>query len=78
MEKLDNINYSQIGRMGINILLARIDNLEVDEGLRIVNFPDYQKMRELTMKIETHLSEREIFRRVADENNLTYIVRRVA
>ena len=78
MEKLDNINYSQIGKMGINILLARIDNLEVDEGLRIVNFPDYQKMRELTMKIETHLSEREIFRRVADENNLTYIVRRVA
>jgi len=77
MGKLEQISYSQIGRMGINILLAKIDNLEVDEGLIILNFSDYQKMRELTMKIETHLSEREIFRRVADENNLTYTIKRI-
>ena len=78
MKRLEQINYSEIEKMGVNILLAKIDNLKVGRGLRISRFSDYQEMRELTSKVEPHLSEINIFRRVADEKNLIYTIRRVA
>lgn len=78
MEKLEQINYSEIGKMGVNILLAKIDNLKVGRGFKISDFPSYQEMRELTSKVEPHLSEINIFRRVADEKKLIYSIKRVA
>lgn len=78
MKKLEYIDYSETGRMGPNILLVKIDNLKVGRGLRISGFPSYQKMRELTSKVEPHLSQDYIFTRVTDEKNLIYTVRRIA
>ena len=77
-KKLEQIDYIDTGRMGPNILLAKIDNLKVGRGFRISGFPHYKQMRELTKYLEQHLSEYGIFRRVANEKNLTYMIRRVA
>ncbi len=78
MIKLEQIDYNDAGRMGPNILLMKTDALKVGEGIRISCFPDYREMRKLTLDIEAHLSNLNIFRRVANESNLTYTIRRIA
>jgi len=77
MKKLEQISYSEIGKMGLPILFGKLDHLKVGEGFKLLNFPSYQEMRELTSEVEPHLHQDYIFRRVIDENNLTYSVRRV-